>query len=34
MTVDELIALGVTLFVMATIGLLTFLGLAGFFKAW
>ena len=34
MTVDELITLGVTLFVMVTIGLLTFLGLTGFFSAW
>ena len=34
MPVDELIALGVTLFVMGTIGLLTFLGLTGFFTAW
>jgi|GEM_PF-1885702 len=34
MTTDELVALGVTLFVMGTIGLLTFLGLAGFFTAW
>ncbi len=34
MTVDELVAMGVTLFVMGTIGLLMFLGLAGFFSAW
>lgn len=34
MTTDELIALGVTLFVMGTLGLLTFLGLTGFFAAW
>ena len=34
MTQDEVIALCVILFVMGTIGLLTFLGLAGFFTAW
>jgi len=34
MTVDEVVALCVTLFVMGTIGLLTFLGLNRFFTAW
>lgn len=34
MTTDELIAMGVALFVMGTLGLLIFLGLTGFFSAW
>jgi hypothetical protein len=33
MTVDDLIALGVILFVLAIIGLICFLGLSGFFSA-
>lgn len=33
MTVDDLVALGVILFVMGVIGLLCFLGLMGFLSA-